>query len=425
MMVRQEKQAFSGWTNLVILFLCYCFLYGVVFYGFSVVFPAMVKAMNWARGDASIAHTLRGIVVGFAAPLAAYLVNRKGVRPTLLWGGTLCIVGLVLLGTVMTELWQWTLLWGCVVGLGLSLAGLVPIQTNITFWFSRRRGMAMGIVSTGAAVGGFIAQPLFSWIMKYFGSWQIGWLCAAGFAFLGIIGVFWLRNKPSDVGQYPDGIDPTQATGATAAGGRAAARTHRTAETWSLGEAVRTRALWCLIVCYCMTAMPLYLITTHGIMHVTDHGYTSMEGAFFLSLVVLGGGIARFPVGWLADLIEARWLLATALAGILVSLLIIWRVPSFPVLLAAGCLFGFCYGSGLVLVPTAVGNYYGPSSFASINSFMFPFQVGFGAITPVAAGYIFDFTRSYDLAFIILSIMAAVAALSALIAAPPLKRSLA
>jgi MFS transporter, OFA family, oxalate/formate antiporter len=280
----------------------------------------------------------------------------------------------------------------------------------------------VGIVSSGAPLGGFIAQPLFAWIMKRTGSWEIGWLCAAGFAFLGIAGIAWLRNKPSDLGQHPDGIDPALTPGAAAAG-RPAARTYRTAQTWALREAVRTRALWCLISCYCMTAMPLYLVTTHGLMHVTDRGFASLQGAFFLSLVVLCGGMARFPMGSLADYIEARWLLAAALTGTLLSLLVIWRAPSFPALLAAGCLFGFSYGSGLVLVPTTVGNYYSPSAFANINSFMYPFQVGLGALVPAAAGYLFDFNRSYDLAFIALSVLAAAAALSALAAAPPRKRS--
>jgi len=275
-----EKAKFSGWTNLVILFICYCLLYGVVFYGFSVIFPAMIKALHWARGDASIAHTIRGLVVGFTAPLVAYLINRKGVRLTLMAGGVLCVVGLILLGTITTKLWQWILLWGFVVGSGLSLAGLVPIQTNITFWFNRRRGMAMGIVGTGAAVGGFVAQPLFTAIMKHFGSWQVGWLCAAGFAFLGVIGVFWLRNKPADVGQYPDGIDPTQTEGGAGAARRSVPRTYRAKEAWTLGEATKTRALWCLIICFCMYAMPLYFITTHGLMHATDHGFSTMQGAF-------------------------------------------------------------------------------------------------------------------------------------------------
>ena len=63
-----EKQPFYGWSNVVICFLCYFLVYGIVFYGFSVIFPAMVKAMGWKRGDASIAQTIRVLVMGLRLP---------------------------------------------------------------------------------------------------------------------------------------------------------------------------------------------------------------------------------------------------------------------------------------------------------------------------------------------------------------------
>ena len=49
-MTVQQKTGFSGWTNVVILFFCYFLLYGIIFYGFSVMFPAMIKAMKWGTG---------------------------------------------------------------------------------------------------------------------------------------------------------------------------------------------------------------------------------------------------------------------------------------------------------------------------------------------------------------------------------------
>ena len=105
----------------------------------------------------------------------------------------------------------------------------------------------------------------------------------------------------------------------------------------------------------------------------------------------------------------------------LVSLVVFWRAPGLTSLIAAACLFGFSYGACFVVISTAVGNYYSPSAFATINGFMFPFQVGFGAIVPVAAGYIHDLTKSYDLAFIGILVLAAIVVVSAIFAAPPVK----
>ena len=420
-MTTQQKTGFSGWTNVVILFICYFLLYGIVFYGFSVMFPAMIKAMKWARGDASIAQTVRGLMVGFAAPLVAVMINRWGSKNTLLTGGTLCIIGLVLLGTMTDKLWTWILFWGIFCGIGLSAAGLMPIQTNLTFWFSRNRGVTIGIVTAGASLGGVVAQPLFTWIIKESGSWQAGWIAAAGIAFVGMIGILWLKNKPADYGEHPDGISPEQAK-ESAAAGKKVIRTYRTAHTWSLKEATKTTALWYLLIMYTMTMLPIYLMLSHGVLHLTDLGYSRMQAAYTLSFIALGGGIVRVPVGWLVDRVEPRWIVVILFLGYIAATLILWQAPSMTVIIVSAFALGFCCGGGMVAVPTMIGNYFAPASFASISGFMFPFQIGIGALVPVFAGYTYDFQKTYDMAFIVIAILCAVAALSGFLAKPPARK---
>ncbi|OPY89839.1 MAG: putative MFS-type transporter YhjX [Syntrophaceae bacterium PtaU1.Bin231] len=418
------KRPFYGWRNVVICFICYCMVYGVVFYGFSVVFPAMVKAMAWKRGDASIAHTIRALLVAFGSPLCGYMIGRWGVRATLLSGGVLIIAGMTLAGTVMTELWQWTILWGVVVGLGLSLCGVIGVQTNVTNWFNKNRGMAMGIVLTGAALGGFVAQPLFTWIMKQFGQWQVGWIAGAVFSLIGVVVVIWLKNKPEDYGQYQDGISPEEAK-ATASEGpkKAKTLTYRTPVPWTLSEAVRTRQLWFLIYAVLMQIFPLYFLTTHGVFHMTGHGLTAMQAAYVLSFNVLGGAIARFPMGWLADRIEGRWLLTFCYVLIVSSMYVFWQAPSMTSLAVAATIFGFSYGAGFVLVPILVGSYFGAKNFHKIVSFMFPIEYGLGSLVPVGAGYIYDYTKSYDLFFMVMLTLIAVCIVCAFLTTPPQKKA--
>ncbi|MBV1929068.1 MAG: hypothetical protein KUG81_06100, partial [Gammaproteobacteria bacterium] len=88
-------------------------------------------------------------------------------------------------------------------------------------------------------------------------------------------------------------------------------------------------------------------------------------------------------------------------------------------LLVLGPLFGFAYGGAIVMMPTLIANYFGASSFAAINGFMFPVQIGFAAVVPVGAGYLADTTGTYDLAFIILAVFIAGAVVCALMASPP------
>jgi len=418
---RTGKEPFYGWRNVVICFICYCMVYGVVFYGFSVIFPAMVKAMGWKRGDASIANTVRALLVAFASPLCAYMIGRFTVRVTLLAGGTLIVLGLLLAGTVMNQLWQWIVLWGVVVGLGLSLCGVIAVNTNTTYWFNRNRGMALGIVLSGAAVGGFVGQPLFTWIVKYFGSWQMGWIAGALFSMIVVV-AFWLKNKPEDYGQHQDGISPEEAKAMAAADSLAKTRrTYRTPEPWTLPEAIRTRQIWCLTYCVLMQITPLYFLTTHGVFHMTGQGLTAMQAAYVLSFNVLGGAIARLPIGWLSDRIEGRWLLTICYILIAGSMYVFWKAPSMTSLAVSAFFFGLSYGAGLVLVPTLVGSYYGETHYHKILSFMFPIEYGLGSVAPIAAGYIYDFHKSYDLFFEVMLVMVVISIVAAFLSSPPLK----
>ena len=60
--------------------MAYAVTMGFIFYGFTVIFPAMIEAEGWQRGEASLAHTLRGLFVGFMAPVAALSIGRLGAR---------------------------------------------------------------------------------------------------------------------------------------------------------------------------------------------------------------------------------------------------------------------------------------------------------------------------------------------------------
>jgi len=140
-------------------FISYVCTYGFICYGYAVLFPATVKAMGWARGDASIAQTVRALLAVFMSPVVAYVVIRWGVRKSMLFVGILMSVGLVLIGTVMNDLWMWSLLWGIVVGTSFAFVGPVPLQTVATYWFNRYKGTALGIIFTGSVSGGGVAIP--------------------------------------------------------------------------------------------------------------------------------------------------------------------------------------------------------------------------------------------------------------------------
>ena len=308
------------------------------------------------------------------------------------------------------------------LGLGRG-GGQVTVQNTVTLWFNKRRAFCIGLVMFAGAIGGMIAQPLFAYMIKSTGKWQVGWLGAGAFTIIALIAVFFLKSKPSDYGQYPDGINPDEAqTAGAEKKAKAVAKTFRTTESWSLAEAMRTKTFWALTFAYCAISMSIYIITAHGVLHMTDKGYPMMQAAWVLSFFVLGG-LVRLVIGYIGDIIEPRWLIGILLALTTASLAIFWKAPSIQALAAACFILGADYGGGLVLCSTCIGNYFSANSFAKLNTVIYPLNIGLAGLVPAVAGYIFQFTKSYDYAFIILIVICACGCLGSFLFMGPPKKS--
>jgi len=218
-------------------------------------------------------------------------------------------------------------------------------------------------------------------------------------------------------------VNPEDAKKATAEQQKKAqAKTYRSPVAWSLAEAMRTRSFWVLTLVYCSFSMSIYIVTAHGVLHMTDKGYPTMQAAWVLSFFVLGG-LSRLVAGYLGDIIEPRWLIGILMGFTVVSLAVFWKAPSIQALAVACFVLGADYGSGLTLCPTVIGNYFGATSFAKLNTVIYPLNIGLAGVVPAAAGYCFQYYKSYDLAYIVLITICTVACLAVLILMAPPKKS--
>jgi MFS family permease len=395
----------------------------MVFYAFSVIFPFMLKETGWNRGDASIAITVATLAGGFLIPLAAKLLNKHGSRKLIIIGLAISCVNLLLLATAVSKLWHWIAIWGLLLPLGRLLSGLLPSQVNIMYWFNRKRATAMGLLMTGAPIGGALAPPIFTWFILHMGGSRFGWFLSAGVTFLALIASFWVVSKPSDLGQYPDGITPGTPVPGEEPGKQFQARTFRTNSVWTLREVLRSRTMWLYTLAGLAQSFTLGIVINHGVLHLTDIGISKMAAAMVLSSVTISSAIVRFPVGWLGDRVEPRWIYFTALIFMFIGFVGIWKAPSVPLLMILGSIYGIAYGSILTIGPTLVGNYYGPEVFPNIRGFFGPFLTLFAAGVPTIAGYAMEKQGNYNSVFFWLAIILVVGIVSAAFLTPPQKKA--
>ena len=417
---QEPKKRFYGWINAALLTFIYMGTSGMVFYAFSVIFPVMLRDTGWSRGDASIAITIATLAAGFLMPLGAKFINMWGTRKVIIIGLAITTVNLFLLSTIITKLWQWFVIWGLMIPVGRVLCGLLPSQLNLMFWFNKKRSMAMGLLMTGAPLGGFFAPPIYTWFMKYMGGWRFGWMLSTGVMAMALVLSFWVKSKPSDVGQYPDGIAPgekiDEGPDDTT---KDRVKIFRTDRIWALKEVLKTRTIWLMTMAGIANGLTLGMIVYHGVLHLKDVGFEPMQAAFVLSAIMGSSLAVRFPVGWLGDRVEPRWIYCFALLFMLIGMLGIWKAPSYGLLLVFGPLYGLSYGSILTINPTLYGNYYGPEVFANIRGFYAPFVTIITAPIPMIAGYVQESLGSYDAMFTALAIIMVVGVICAGFMSPP------
>jgi MFS family permease len=419
-------KSFYGWINVLLLTFIYMATTGLVFYAFSVIFPEMLKAMGWSRGDASIAISVNMLAGGFLIPLAAKFINKYGSRRVIIVGLAILFINMMIMATAISKLWHWTAIWGILIPMGRVLCGLIPSQLNIMFWFNRKRAIAIGILMTGAPIGGFLAPPVYTWVMANMGGWKTGWVLSAGVLLIALVASFWVKSKPSDVGQYPDGVLPGEAQpraqNATANGQANAPKTYRTKTPWTLKEVLKNRIIWLITVVNITQGMGLGLVVYHGVLHFRDLQYDPMKAAFILSMIIVSSGIVRIPIGWLGDRVEPRWILSSCLALMVVGFIGIWKAPSFALLMVLGPVYGISFGGILTIMPTLTGNYYGPEVFANINGFFGPFVTVIGAAVPTIAGYAVERLGSYNEVFLVLTALIVLGLICSFFLAPPQKK---
>lgn len=412
------RQKFYGWNNAALFFLVQFAASGFVYFAYAAIFPAMVEAMNWNRGEASIAHSLSFLTLGLSYPLTAWMIGKRGVRFTLTTGLTLMLCSLLLTVFFVAQVWHWTLAWGILMGMGMALAGPLCGQTVIINWFNVKRATVLGIIMTGSAVGGFVAQPVLIRVMENFGTWQSGWLVSATAVVTAILLAQFIVNRPRDVGQHADNIDP-DATPSDTQKAAPKPRTYRSAHSWTLGQVFHTRAVYFIIIINISYLAVGTFLLTHGSLYLSDIGISKIQTASIVSIFIMGSGVGRIPAGWLGDQFELRWLMAIMMAAMLAGFVMLWTLSSFAGLSLAGFILGSCYGGFFALSPALTSNFFGQESFAKINSAFAPLLLPFVAMAPAGAGYIFDIYGSYDLAFLVGVILLGLSVIAAICLTPP------
>ena len=294
----------------------------------SVLIHPLEAEFGWSRTLIASAVSMNLLLFGVAAPISGWLIDRLGPRKVMLGSLSLLIVGVS--GTMMmTEFWQFFLVWGVIVGLGAGGVGSVLTATVGNRWFVAKRGLALGILGSASSTGQIIFLPLFMAMITYAG-WRLGSMALIVVALILLPLIFsFMRDDPSEVGLEPYGAgDPK----AMAQGGAASLRGMSSKNaTITAQEVITHPTFWLLAGSFFVCGGTANgLIGTHLIPHEIEIGIPQIAAASLLGIMGGLNMVGTIFSGWMIDKVQPqRWLaLVYALRGC--SLLILPFVTISP-----------------------------------------------------------------------------------------------
>jgi MFS family permease len=368
----------------------FCYVTAIVVWGtfnsFGVFFDSLLNEFHWTRAATSGAFSLCTVISGLAAIPFGRITDRFGPRLVMTVCSLVLGAGYILMALI-NSIWQFYLIYGIIIGVGTS-GFWVPVLSTVSRWFSRKRGLMVAIVLTGSGAGTIVFPPFANWLISQY-QWRLS------IAIIGIISLVtgtvlsqFMKRDPSQTAEFPDGVpavkeDPARGTNLG----------------YSIQEAARTPQFWMAGAIFFCCGFCAYTIFVHIIPQALLLGVSSTAAAGIVAVI---GGVAilgGLGTGIMADRTGVKK--STVVFLVLAVLALIWLNISrdFWQLYLFAAVFGLAYGSIGVSETILSVWLFGLRDNALILSVIdFGLTIG-AAVGPLIAGYIFDITGSYQIAF--------------------------
>jgi MFS family permease len=418
----KSPDGFYGWANLVVMFF-FNIAMMLMLLSFALFLPSWVEEFSWNRGDMSLAQTLSVILSGLAAPLVGIFIMKKGVKMALVVGNLISVGGLILL-SYQQYIWQLFLGYGVLVGLGMSIGGMLAMMTVINNWFVMKRPVALAVSMASMGFGGVVFNPLLAKLIE-----SIGWrntyliIAAAVLVFCVTVPALLIINKPEDLGQVPDGPSSPKPPKAES-DHSPRPNLYKTPVDFTAKEALRTPTMWLLIGFAVVQFTVMFVIMTHQILFLLDIGISKTQAALAAGIFGAIMGASQLGVGFLGLKFKMHSLAVVSILIGIVGFIIILFAQSMRVVVLYNIVLGMGFGIQAIAMGNLIPDYFGRTEFPKMMGYTMPFTTILSAFGFPVAGYIREATGSYIPAFQLCIALLVVGLIFVIFARPPVHPSL-
>jgi MFS family permease len=353
---------------------------GVGMWSVVVALPTVQEEFGVQRAGASLPYALAMIGFALGGIMMGRLADRFGIVFPVAGGAVALGLGYILAG-FSTSILQFALAHGILIGMLGSSASFGPLIAEVSHWFRKRRGIAVAICASGNYLAGTFWPPVVQFFIDEAG-WRATHIGIGIFCIVTMVPLAMLLRRRAPA--LPEPIP-----------GAVIANPARESLGLSTGT-LQTLLLVAGVACCVAMAMP----QVHIVAYCMDLGIGAARGAQMLSIMLAFGIVSRIASGFIADRIGglATLLLGSTLQGVALVLYVLF--DGMAALYVISALFGLFQG-GIVPSYAIVVREYFPPKEAGMRVGIVLMATLFGmAFGGWLSGAIFDWTGSYDVAFL-------------------------
>jgi MFS family permease len=324
------------------------------------------------------------------AILGGWIADRYNPKVVFMAMGFLSFAGLVLTS-------QATTLWHLFVSYGIFLAAgigpIYPIASSITTrWFVRSRGLAIAIISSGVGLGSVVIVPVVAYFIADSG-WRLSYLVFGAIVFVIMTPLALFIKKAPVTKQSP-------VTTQTATSSYTSNTREQESGDLSAIQIIKQKNFVLLIFIWFFHAFCMFMVMTHITPAAIDLHIDPLQAASIISI----SGFANVPARILMGVVSDRFGIkrASFICAALMVVAMIWLTQSTSLLMFYIFAIAFGAASGGLTPPTSaiVGDTFGVRHIGLLFGILGIGWVCGAALGPALAGYIFDVTGKYFLAFV-------------------------
>jgi MFS family permease len=387
---------YYGWVMLPIAILAQAATSPGQTFGVSIFNPALRGTLGMSHAQLTGAYMFGTLFASIPQPFIGAQMDRFGIRRIM----TIATIGLGLACFFMSQvnaLWMLFLAFFLLRLFGQGALSL--LASNIpAMWFHQRLGRVSGLINIGFSGSTALLPPvILSLIIRFGWRWAYAILgIAVWVVVLPLLAVFF-RNRPEEVGQVVDGVDPGRPQAGLRKNSTESVKPLLQERALDLKAARKTPAYWIMLVLTTFWALIVTAIFFNIIPLLTSQGLTEAQATATYTTLAVTTGVTQLLAGLLADRVRLNRLVSLGVSFLIGGLIVLVNTTTPWMAHTYALLIGVTQGLLGIVAGTLWARYYGRLHLGKIRGSVFTAGVAGSSLGPFIMGLLYDNYGSYKL----------------------------